>query len=346
MLSRIALIENMSTVEAALADHNLVPVLSHFWFTGKTLLAYNEVIGISVPCETEFRGAVPSTLLTLLKSSKAKDVELIEDRNSLTVKAASSRFKLATLPPSDFLWSMEHLPKNLPQVDGPGFVRALASVQRSLGKDKERPEYQGVTVIQDKGDLLLYTTDRDTISYAYCKGEIDTKRAILPAQFCTAVLANAEKAQDIELEINNKFALLRCEDTSIYGLLVEDDDSGPDFVGMVDDMLGTVHKDDWAEIPDKLDAMLERAAVIIRGSTGKARTKTSLRDGKLRFLTESDVGEVEDFCLMEKHPDCEAAIDPSRVREGLEYERMAITDRAVMFKTQGTGAYLVSGTDD
>lgn len=346
MLSRQSLIENMATVEAALADNDLVPVMSHFWFTGRDLLAYNETIGISVPCETGFRGAVPHQLLDLLKSSKAKECEFVEDGASLLVKAGSSKFKIATLPPEDFLWEMERLPKNLPEVDGAGFVRALGSVMRSAGKDKGRPIYQGVTVIQDKDDLLLYSTDRDTISYAWCKGKIDTKLAILPLAFCKAVLTRCEKAQDLELEINNKFALLRCEDTSIYGLLVDDEGDGGDFVGLVDGMLGEVRKDEWVEIPEKLDAMLDRAVIIMRGSKGKTRTKASVRDGKLRFFTEGDRGEVEDFTLMEKHPDCEATIDPARVREGLDYEQMAITANAVIFKTPGLGSYLISGTDD
>lgn len=346
MLPRATLVERLATVSVALADHELVPVLKHFWFTGTHLLCYNETIGISVPCETDFRGAVPATLLDLLKTSKARDVELISERDNLTVKAGSSRFKLSTLPTSDFIWEMERMPDKPLEVDGPAFVRALKNVQRSLGNDKARPEYQGVTVILDKSDLLLYTTDRDTLSYAHCEGDMFAKRAILPAQWCKAVLAIAEKSDEVELEINDKFVLLKSEGTMLYGLLIEDDENGPDFVRLVDGMLNEVHKDEWTEINDKLDAMLDRATVIMRGSKGKTRTKVDLYKGKLRFLTVGDNGEVEDSCIVEKHPDCKAAIDPARVREGLEYEQMAITASAVMFKTPGVGAYLVSGTDD
>ena len=111
MLSRTALIANLEVVEPALSDNAMIPVLSHFWFTGKRLLAYNGTIAISVPCETKFTGAVPKTLLAMLRTSGAKEIEITKAAFALEVKAAAAKWKLPTLPPDDFTFKMKAMPK-------------------------------------------------------------------------------------------------------------------------------------------------------------------------------------------------------------------------------------------
>jgi hypothetical protein len=61
------LIRALETVEPALAINQLIPLLTHYWFTGKSLIGYNGSIALQVPFQTDFRGAVPGKVLELLK---------------------------------------------------------------------------------------------------------------------------------------------------------------------------------------------------------------------------------------------------------------------------------------
>src|ERR1700757_1851266 len=92
---RKEILDKVQTVSPALANNDLVPVLSHLWFTGTSLMAYNDQIAISVPCKTDFKVAVPgATFISLLKNTIAKEIELSVANDEMQIKAASSRLKL------------------------------------------------------------------------------------------------------------------------------------------------------------------------------------------------------------------------------------------------------------
>ena len=46
---RKALLAKLKTIMPAVADHDLIPIHTHFIFTGSDIVAYNERIAISVP---------------------------------------------------------------------------------------------------------------------------------------------------------------------------------------------------------------------------------------------------------------------------------------------------------
>ncbi len=56
-------LERLKITKPGLENSDMIPVLTHFWFSGKRLMTYNDRIGISVPCETPFKGAIPGQLL-------------------------------------------------------------------------------------------------------------------------------------------------------------------------------------------------------------------------------------------------------------------------------------------
>ena len=334
MLSRLALIENMETVADALASNDQIPVLQYFWFTGRRLMAFDKEVAISIPCETDFTGAVPRTLLDLLKTSKAKDIELQEkDNGLLLVKAGSSTFKLPTLPPDDFIFEMPGMRKDTAPLEGADLIDALRNCARSLGGDKSRADFQGVTFIQMKGELMMFGFDRVTVSYSLIKidGKIDTKRAIVPTAFCKQLLkiADGMKGEDpeIDLEINDRFALARIGDITVYGALIEPDDPTP-FVRYLDETLDAAP--DFFEVPrEKLEGILERASIIVSRGIAKTRTRVEVREGKnakASFSSKSDAGEAEDFCIIEGHPEITALIDPRRVLDGIEFPQMRIVE--------------------
>lgn len=344
MLSRTALIRNLERVEPALSDNPMIPVLSHFWFTGKSLLAYNGAIAISVPCETEFVGAVPKTLLAMLRTSGAKEIEITEKNGSLEVKAAAARWKLPTLPPDDFTFKMKAFPNDPFEVDAPAFMSALRECMRSLGKDTSRPDFAGVTVIPRKKSLWLFSFDRVTVSHGAAKGKMfNEERAILPTAWCQQALSIAEKAEEIDLEINEDFALLRYDEIKLFAHLVQPE-SPMDFAGKIVPQIPEFDTGiNFEEFREKFKAVLERAKIVTSGGIARTRTAIVIEDGKMHLTSKSEAGEAFDTCLMEGHPNVEANVDPTRLLDGIEFDVVSVGAETVVFqKDGGRLVYLVS----
>lgn len=352
MIHRETLIKNLETVLPALSDKPLSPVLSHFCFTGKKLYGYNGQIAIIVPCETEFTGAVPKALLAMLKTSGAKEIEIVETKGNIEVKAAAAKFKLATLPPEDFaLPFMPKLPDELYEVDAAEFMSALRCCMRSINpNDTSRADFQGVTVIPEKkNELWLFSFNRESISHGIAKGKMANKeRAIIPADWCAQALSIAEKADAIEIEIDDEKVLLEYDNVLLYGALVTPDVPLP-FVKEVNSRIKLVEEYvEIEEIRPKLEAMLARAQIIAKNGIAKTRTAAEVRDGKLSFKTESEAGDAFDIVTgFEKHPNIKAAIDPGMILDGIKFDQLAITEGGViMASADDRLVYIVSSADE
>src|SRR6266446_7416930 len=99
-------------------NKNQVEELNHFWFDGNHLSAFDDVLGVRVSFETEFKGGVKGdVLLGILENSRAKDVtiEQDDDKNLLikvnnhkskdeSIKVGAARVKLALRPIEDWFW--------------------------------------------------------------------------------------------------------------------------------------------------------------------------------------------------------------------------------------------------
>lgn len=348
MTSRAALLSNLSTVEAAVSDSTAVPVLCQFWFTGKRLVAFNGIIGISVPCETKFKGGVPATLKKLLDTSAATDIELVENKDALQVKAAASNFKLAIMPLGDFddyLSSAPPVPKEPYAVDMPEFISALQMAMRAVGNEKVSAALMGVTFIQDKKNLCLFGTDAKAVSYGRCQGKMAAKRAIVPIEFCKQAASLFKNDNDAVLEITDSDCLLYSHESGVklWAATLVPDSTELDFFGDVLDKNET----DFYELPEKFAAAFQRAAII--GKSGVARTKTeiSITDGgNVDLFTKSETGEVRDHFVLKGHKKREVSADAVLIAEGVDLEEVAITEYAVVFASEaGRLMYFVALLD-
>lgn len=348
MMDRSKLIDILAEVEPALAAKELVPVLSHFWFTGKNVMAYNDHIAISTPCSTEFQGAVPRTLLSLLKTSKAKTVEFDVDGDNMVVKAASSKFKLAVLPKEDFVFTMP-ASKDLPKlpVDAGRFLQALEACMFSIGNDTSQADHMGVTLIREGSELLMFSTDRATITHGAVtlKGKYDWKgRAILPTDFCQELLRIAKGATELHMEVTDHHAFVTHNGTALFGRLVEPD-TPADFISWIDRLYPESADKKMCEIPTKLLPILERACIVTDSAVDKTKMKVKVSDGIANFMSSSERGEVTDkLQVEERHPPVTCNVDPKRFRDGYgRFDKFLMTKDAVIM-TRDSIVYLVSAS--
>lgn len=347
---RLELIDKLETIEPALATHDSVPQLTHYWLTGKVLMAYNDQIAMSLPLKTDFQGAVPgSTLLGLLKSSTRKRVELTPDDAALLIKAGPrSTFRLAMLPPKAFIFAMPKA-SGEPFAKGLGeFLAAMGSCARSLGADYSSiPEQLGVTVLGGGDRLKLYTTNSSTISSATVKQKWKSgQRVILSALFCKQMIGLCKKAKSVALLVAEDHVLLQADDVTLFGRLIECE-RPYDFDKVIDHHFPKADHKRLMPLPRGLKGALDRAVIIAEARGDQAMTKVQVADDYMKLFSRSARGEVSDRLKLEgPHDEVSISVNPKLLLAGLdEFDQLVITDRCVVMTGDGGALYMVSASN-
>lgn len=348
---RAELLQALNMVRPALAAKDLIEELSHVWFDGATITAYNDAdLGIQVPFKTDFKGGVRGALLLgLLNASKAKEVELeTTDDNHLKLVASRTRGKLAVLDSERSVWQFpEFDPKDGVKINE-DFLRVLQAVLVSVGNDTSTPEKLGVTLVAEKTAVRMYSTDSKSVACVVAeapKGKWFKPglRVILPTAFCEQLLrlcsggGSMHIAQDSVVAANPQGVML-------YARLV-DVQRPLDFVATFNQHADL--KDGVAfDVPPKLALALERAMVILEGVVGES-VEISTAAGKLRLEAHVEGrANVKDYItLPEGVPEVLLRVDPSLVKRALPYAtQIAITEGAVVLLGEDDFIYLASAS--
>lgn len=345
-ISRTELLNKLQTISPALSDNNLIPVLMHIWFTGTRAMAYNDQIALSIPLKTDFKGAAPgTTLLDLLRYSAAKEIELTADDETLLVKMGVSKVKLGLMPESSFIFDMPPLQKDTVIKDSQSFEAGIAGCLPSVGSDMTVPDLAGVSVIPNKSGLHLYGCNNATLSHAKVKGLKVKERIILSAIFCEQFLRLIGKEQSWSMQITDDHALVQVGNVMLFGrLLLTDNPQDFDAI-LAQNFPEQDQKKDMIEISKvlrkSLQLALERAIIIANSKLEPTRTKIAITDGRIKFYSSSERGEITDNIKID-HPDVEIALEAKLLKVGVDMaEEMLITDRCAIL-SKGNLLYLVS----
>ena len=198
-MNRETLLEALVTASPALADNDLIPVLTHFWFESGCVLAYNDIIGISVPIQTDFVGAVKGKLFaSLLGKYKSEAVTLNSKEGVLEVKAGNSRFKLDAFATESFPFEFPDASDGVRITAGKdALIAAISLCLQSVSSFVSVAERASVTIVPGgKKRIDLYATDSVTLSAAAVslKSSCSLKtHATLSQAFCKAFLDIARK---------------------------------------------------------------------------------------------------------------------------------------------------------
>lgn len=345
------LVNKLDLVSPAIADTNIIPVMTHFWFTGKSLMAYNDQIALSCPLETDFKGAVPGILLSLLKSSTATNVELEAGGDHLLVMAALSKFKLAMINEDAFLEMFQiedPAPDEFIACDMDELVDGIDACLKSVGSDTSVPDQLGVAIIAEEGRLLLFATNDATISHATIKikKKAPFKRVILPTLFCKELLSLAKTKCRIAIAEDHALLVV---DGGIYlfGRLIETD-SPINYVNVLKQHIPDSALKNMVKMPERLLGALERAMVITDAEQVasqvviKAANKTDADYKIMRFTSKSVRGEVTDQVRVGlDQPDITVALEPRLLKAGVKYDKFLVTERcAIMAK--GSLLYMIA----
>lgn len=343
MMQRKDFLTKLSIVAPALSDNDLLPVMTHYWFTGTELMAFNDQISISMPCKTDFEGAVPGKLLyELMKNSKAKNVDIEASKDVLNVKAASSRMKLAIMDTENFVFEMPKPGKKEPflSINMDDFIEAVEICMRSVGMDTSVPDQLGVTLMPNGKKMDLYATNNDTLSHASIsmKGkDVLKERVILSSHFCQQLLKIGKSYKGAKILISDDYSLLVTkEGVSLFGRLINSD-RPIDFESILDDHYPKNMHSKLSAIPTKMKLIIERAMIISSYSVDDRATTVSVKDGKMKFVSKSDHGEISDSMQIDaKHPKASIRLDPKQLRLGYgNFDNILVTDNCAVMERDG-----------
>jgi DNA polymerase III sliding clamp (beta) subunit (PCNA family) len=343
------LLEKLEIVAPALATNALLPILTHYCLTGKALMAFNDQIAIAVPFESDVIGAVPGqVLLSLVKSSLAKLADISNVGDTLLVKLASTKIKLAYLSPDNFAHTMPSKRKNNFIVkDRKSFLDALKVCMLSVGHDTSITDQLGVTLIPDEGKpaVLAFSTDNATIAHARIELPPESpplkQRTILSEQFVKQVLTHGATEKAMHFEINSDYALMEVPGITLFGRLIVST-SPIDFVDIASRHFPKEARKKVVPIPTKLEKILDRAVIITDSMTDQAATAVSCDGDIMKFVSKTSRGEIAETMQTPGHPQVKTRLGPKLLRNGYGmFDSMLVSD-GCMVMVKGNSFYMVS----
>jgi len=347
---RTDLLDKLQVIAPALSSVNLVPVLSHIWFRGNEVMAFNDSIAITTPLQTDFKIAVPGKLLLdLLKASRAKNIELRVENNQIIMQAATAKVRLAMLTEEAFVFDMPEFTNNAFKVSKE-FLAGIKNCMRSVDTDTSIPDQLGVTLIPTKDKLYMFSTNNATISRSVLRDVSNSikSRVILSSSFCAQLLSLKEIDK---LEINADYALAQAGNTFLFGRTIESP-SPLDFASIIKDFTLRGYKEQLVAIPSKLQLILDRAVIMTEASgIEKKPMQISVRErGRMNFLAESDHGRINDSMqIEEQQEEVTITAEPKLIRNGYDAfneEGAWVVTKFGIIMEKGSDLYLIGVKGD
>ncbi len=343
------LLEALAAASNAVATSNLVPALSHFWFNKDTVTAYNDTIGIEVPCNTAFVGGVPNTLLTFLRAcNKNEEVSMTATDKEVTVEVGDKQMKTPILRSKCPIT----IPKqgNAPSIAvSKQLVHAFKTCMHSVSTDSSRPEHLGITVIPGDDKLQVFSTDSKTMTWvrdvpAKIKG--DPERVILATEFCQQLIAFAAEKQFETIELNDDNAIVRASDVTLFGRLIESLPPLP-FGEILQSHLPKDYRTRTIPIPVGLKQVLDRAVVITSLDLEKMRTRIVVKEGTATFSTKSNRGDETIDELPLRHEDIKLNVEAWRMGAVCDhFAKMLLKEDVALFTSEkGQSVHLIANRE-
>ena len=276
-MKRSELLSVLNTIKPGLTTYDFIPILSCFCFDNDTITAYNDLIAMSVKCDTGIEGGVSgSVLLSLLSKSAAKNLEVVSaDKNKLVGKLGRTKLSLPMLPKEDFLFELPDEKRLVSFSLTKDFHNGIKMCMPSINTDPTHTEQMGISVdITDKRTHIC-STDNITVSRYKLKKTIKSKKSrqfILPKPFCEQLLKfSADSDSPIKLSIYKTFAVVDFEDGGFLFTKLYTSPTALDYSSIFDTHKKSI-KGCTDAAPKTLKACTERSLILLSKELDKITT--------------------------------------------------------------------------
>jgi len=336
-MNRKELANCLELMKPALADSDIIPMFTNYYFEENTVKAYNDTLGISADLSEKIKsdggfGVKGSTLLGLLKNSKAPDLTFDFDDEFVLVKAGRSKIKLPYMKDEEFIFSEAEPDKTWPitlKING-DVLNGIEACLITTSRDNSLPGIMGIT-ISSKKKLNFYSCDGDAIT-RYTIGKSKCKEAffMMPNEFCDTLLkiSHKTKCSSGTIYVNEEWACAVLKNGyKIYGRIIENPDPLDHEALLKRTIKGTP---EFVKKPKGIIEALARAMVVADGSN--TATQATVKGGKLVMVTDAQTGVVRDALRLTGHPDIEGLINAKAMHRSLNLcDKMAIMDNCTIY---------------
>jgi DNA polymerase III sliding clamp (beta) subunit (PCNA family) len=343
-MNREELVATLEILSPALASDSSVPMFENYCFDKKTVLGYNDRLGIVAPCKTTEAFAVNGkVLLGLLKNSHSDDVGfLIEDKHDITVKAGKSRFHLPFMPAEDFLFKAPTGKISLEVPVDDTLLPGLEACLLTSSKDLTQEALLGVTLKPGPSKTMaFYSCDGDAVTRFLLKAKITNLEALLPNEFCEAFVRTVTetKSDFVFLKIiGDEWAWVHTNTgIDIYGRLLKPDNPLDHEELITKTVKGKIT---FNPVPKALEHALSRARIV--ADPESAKTELEVSDGKLLLHTSTHMGIVNDSMTWREHPEVKADVSAMLVQRAIGLcDEMAVLERCTAYR-KGQSLFIVA----
>jgi len=327
-----------------LISQDFIPILTHFCFDNDSVVAYNDIAGISISMESELNCAVPGSLLLKMLGTMTAEtvrVEMPNDRN-INLLSGKTKLRLPILSPEEFVFDIPNT-DDLKSIQIPKeFLVGLKKCLTSVGIDPSHPEQTGITWSLEKDRMTIFSTDNKSISMFFSEVEVDveeTTKIITPAFFCNQVIElseyYAENMDSITLHFDESVVVAELGENSsckIFSRLINASNL-MDYNVIIGNMIEGIEDTDFVEAPEDLDSTLERASVLL--TTGDITTsEVTINNTEAVFNTESPFGKAIDTVGFSNDlGSFRFEVDPALIQRGFKVaDSIAIVSKLIVMK--------------
>lgn len=293
-MDRIDLLNTLNLAKPALAQKDVVPVFTHFCFTGEvgTVYAYNDIIGIELECDLGIEAAIKGDkLLGILENSRGKTLEVTQKKEEVTIKCGRGKFTFPILSSDAFVFEVPNTDK-AEQLDvNEDFLNGLKLCSKTTTTNEAAPVMMGVTVSLGI-ESYLYSSDMRSLSRYQVLEEVSFKKEssyILPTDFCIS-LVHMSKAKGAlpEVFLTDNFVVAYFGNDLILGRLITPDDA-PNFAETIEGSVSDDEMDSMVKIPGALDGALKRS-MVFTGSDKEPAIPLSIKGKNITLSTHNQEG--------------------------------------------------------
>lgn len=352
-MQRLELLDILDLAKPALAAKDFIPIFTYFCFDRHNVFAYNDLVGIQVPCETPISGAVAGErLMALLRTHESGKVNFKQDSSGeeLQIKVGNVTWiRLPFLPPDDFLFEFPQIKTKFKIILNDSFVEGLKSCLVSSSEDTSRPDTMGITLVLGE-QIILYSTDNQTLTEYFVdmdgiKSEADRRVLVLSSDFCSVLLSlyrALDEGEEAILYIEKKHLIAEFGDCLAYCRL-SPFLTPPDHAKTVGHYLKGVRKKDFISIPKGFSGALERS-VLLLDPAQRSICDFSISEGSLTLSTSSYLGKSRDlFKLKVALVDIAVLVDPRFLLRVMDFaESMCFKKHCVILRGGANYLHLVT----